>query len=214
MRAIHITETGGPDVLNVTEIDRPSPGPGEILIEVAAAGVNFIDTYQRGGLYPMELPFTPGLECAGTVVEVGDGVDDFAIGDRVAASAGGGSYAEFRTVSVETAIPVPDTVELETAAAVLLQGMTAHYLAVDTLTIGLSKELGAAGVRVDAVRPGLIERDIHASGGEPGRIDRLKGNIPQGRGGTPDEVARLILWLASDEASYVNGALIDVSGGR
>ena len=86
--------------------------------------------------------------------------------------------------------------------------------AVDTLTIGLSKELGAAGVRVNAVRPGLIDTDIHASGGEPGRIDRLKGNIPQGRGGTPDEVARLILWLASDEASYVNGALIDVSGGR
>ena len=86
--------------------------------------------------------------------------------------------------------------------------------AIDTLTIGLSKELGAADVRVNAVRPGLIETDIHASGGEPGRVDRLKGNIPQGRGGTPDEVASLILWLASDEASYVNGALIDVSGGR
>ena len=132
MRAIHITETGGPDVLHVTDIERPSPGAGELLIEVAAAGVNFIDTYQRGGLYPMELPFTPGLECAGIVVEVGDGVDGFAIGDRVAASAGGGSYAEYRVVSVETAIPVPDAVELETAAAVLLQGMTAHYLAVDT----------------------------------------------------------------------------------
>ena len=79
MRAIHITETGGPDVLHVTDIERPSPGAGELLIEVAAAGVNFIDTYQRGGLYPMELPFTPGLECAGTVVEVGDGVDGFAI---------------------------------------------------------------------------------------------------------------------------------------
>jgi NAD(P)-dependent dehydrogenase (short-subunit alcohol dehydrogenase family) len=86
--------------------------------------------------------------------------------------------------------------------------------AIDTLTIGLSKELGADGVRVNAVRPGLIETDIHASGGEPGRVERLKGNIPQGRGGTPNEVARLILWLASDEASYVNGALVDVSGGR
>lgn len=86
--------------------------------------------------------------------------------------------------------------------------------AVDTLTIGLSKELGAEGVRVNAVRPGLITTEIHASGGEPGRVERLKGNIPQGRGGTPEEVARLILWLASDEASYVNGALVDVAGGR
>ena len=121
MRAIHITETGGPDVLTVAEIERPTPGADEVLIEVAAAGVNFIDTYQRGGLYPMDVPFTPGLECAGTVVEVGPGVTEFAVGDRVAASGGGGSYAEFRIVTTELAIPVPDAVPLETAAAVLLQ---------------------------------------------------------------------------------------------
>ena len=86
--------------------------------------------------------------------------------------------------------------------------------AVDAATIGLAKELGAAGVRVNAVRPGLIDTDIHASGGEPGRIARVAPNIPQQRGGEPEEVANLILWLASDQASYVNGALIDVSGGR
>lgn len=86
--------------------------------------------------------------------------------------------------------------------------------AVDAATIGLSKELGHVGVRVNAVRPGLIHTDIHASGGEPDRIARVAPNIPQRRGGEPDEVANLILWLASEQASYVNGALIDISGGR
>jgi NADPH2:quinone reductase len=136
MRAIHITSTGGPEVLTLSDIERPSPSDGEMLVQVAAAGVNFIDTYQRGGLYPMDMPFTPGLECAGTVVEVGAGVTEFAVGDRVAASEGGGSYAEFRIVSERVAIPVPDDVTLETAAAVLLQGMTAHYLAHDTYPLG------------------------------------------------------------------------------
>jgi len=86
--------------------------------------------------------------------------------------------------------------------------------AVDAATIGLSKELGGAGVRVNAVRPGVIHTDIHASGGEPDRIARVAPNIPQGRGGQPEEIANLVLWLASEEASYVNGALIDISGGR
>lgn len=86
--------------------------------------------------------------------------------------------------------------------------------AVDAATIGLSKELGGAGVRVNCVRPGPIHTDIHASGGEPDRIARVSKAIPMGRGGEPDEVANLILWLASDEASYVSGALIDVAGGR
>lgn len=86
--------------------------------------------------------------------------------------------------------------------------------AIDAATIGLSKELGTGGVRVNAVRPGVIYTDIHASGGEPDRIERVAPNIPQRRGGQPEEVANLIMWLASAEASYVNGALIDVSGGR
>ena len=86
--------------------------------------------------------------------------------------------------------------------------------AIDAATIGLSKELGNAGVRVNAVRPGVIHTDIHASGGEPDRISRVAPNIPQQRGGQPEEVANLIIWLASDEASYVNGALVDIAGGR
>lgn len=86
--------------------------------------------------------------------------------------------------------------------------------AIDTFTIGLAKEVGAEGVRVNAVRPGLIYTEMHASGGEPGRVDRLKSSLPLQRGGTPAEVAQAILWLLSDEASYVTGTFIDVSGGR
>jgi NAD(P)-dependent dehydrogenase (short-subunit alcohol dehydrogenase family) len=86
--------------------------------------------------------------------------------------------------------------------------------AVDTFTVGLAKEVAAEGIRVNAVRPGLIHTDIHASGGEPGRIARLQGTVPMQRGGAPEEVAHAILWLLSDEASYVTGTVIDVAGGR
>jgi NAD(P)-dependent dehydrogenase (short-subunit alcohol dehydrogenase family) len=86
--------------------------------------------------------------------------------------------------------------------------------AIDTFTIGLAKEVAADGIRVNAVRPGLIHTDMHASGGEPERISRLKGTVPMQRGGTAEEVARAILWLLSDEAAYVNGAILDVTGGR
>ena len=90
----------------------------------------------------------------------------------------------------------------------------ASKAAIDTLTLGLAKEVATEGVRVNAVAPGLIETTIHASGGEPGRVDRLRTLVPMQRGGQPEEVARAILWLLSDEASYVTGALVDVTGGR
>jgi NAD(P)-dependent dehydrogenase (short-subunit alcohol dehydrogenase family) len=86
--------------------------------------------------------------------------------------------------------------------------------AVDSMTVGLSKEVAGEGIRVNAVRPGLVITDIHAAGGEPGRVERMKGSVPLGRGGLPEEVAHAILWLLSDEASFVTGAFIDVSGGR
>ncbi len=132
MRAVQIKQAGGPDVLEMADVAVPEPEAGEVIIEVKAAGVNFIDTYQRSGLYPLELPFCPGLECAGIVSAVGDGVSTFSIGDRVAVGASSGSYAEFHQALAERVVSVPDGVSLEVAAACMVQALTAHYLAFDT----------------------------------------------------------------------------------
>ena len=90
----------------------------------------------------------------------------------------------------------------------------ASKAAIDTLTVGLAQEVAQEGIRVNAIRAGIIYTDIHASGGEPGRVDRLKATVPMRRGGTAEEVARAILWLLSDEASFTTGSVVDVSGGR
>jgi NADPH:quinone reductase len=135
MKAIVVKETGGADKLLFEEVEGPTPGKGELLVEVESAGVNFIDTYHREGLYPLDLPFTPGLEGAGTVTAVGDAVDNFDVGDRVAWVSALGSYAERHVVPAADAIPVPDEVEGNLAAAVLLQGITAHYLANSTFPL-------------------------------------------------------------------------------
>ncbi|MBV8542141.1 MAG: quinone oxidoreductase [Pseudonocardiales bacterium] len=135
MRAIQITETGGPEVLRLAELPEPEPGPGRLLVEVAAAGVNYIDIYHRSGAYPMPLPFTPGTEGAGTVTAVGLDVSGFTAGDRVAWVTSPGSYAELAVVPAEQAVPVPPTVGSETAASCLLQGMTAHCLTVSVHSV-------------------------------------------------------------------------------
>lgn len=132
MRAVQITEVGGPEVLTPTELPDPVAGPGEVLVEVAAAGVNFIDTYHREGIYPMPLPYVAGLEGSGRVLAVGDGVEDAAIGDRVAWADTLGSYAELISVPADKAVAVPDGVSDEVAVGALLQGMTAHFLVTDT----------------------------------------------------------------------------------
>jgi NADPH:quinone reductase len=126
--AIVAQQPGGPEVLDFAEIDRPVPRPGQLLIKVAAAGVNFIDTYQRGGMYKVPFPFIPGSEAAGTVEEVGEGVEDFAVGSRVATAEGSKCYAGYTVLDASKALPVPDGVDDLTAAALPLQGMTAHYL--------------------------------------------------------------------------------------
>ncbi|MEV5408561.1 quinone oxidoreductase [Thermopolyspora sp. NPDC052614] len=128
MRAIVVSTPGDSSVLEYTEIPDPVPGPGEVLIDIAASGVNFIDIYHRIGRYEMPSPFVPGSEGAGTVAAVGSDVTDIAVGDKVAWANIPGSYAERAVIPATHVIPLPDGVDPETAAALLLQGLTAHYL--------------------------------------------------------------------------------------
>jgi NADPH2:quinone reductase len=127
-RAIVVHETGGPDVLRIEDRDPGEPGPGEIRIRVSAAGVNFIDTYQRTGYYPRALPFVPGSEGAGVIERTGAGVADLAPGDHVAWATAPGSYATSIVARGAAVVGIPAGVADEAAAAVMLQGMTAHYL--------------------------------------------------------------------------------------
>jgi NADPH2:quinone reductase len=132
---IRVERQGGPEVLEWGAIEDPAPGPHDLVVDVAFAGLNFLDCYQRSGLYPMELPFVPGSEGAGVVRDVGAEVTSFAAGDQVAWSSVLGSYAEQVRVPEASAVAVPDGVALDVAAAVMLQGMTAHYLALDSFPL-------------------------------------------------------------------------------
>jgi len=135
VRAIQASAPGGPDVLELVDLPDPEPAPDEVLVRLAAAGVNFIDTYRRGGAYPMPFPHVVGSEGAGEVVAVGDDVAEIAVGDRVAWSASPGSYAELVRVRESQALLVPEGVSDEVAAALPLQGMTAHYLVTSTFPV-------------------------------------------------------------------------------
>jgi NADPH2:quinone reductase len=137
VRAIVVTEKGGPDVLELRDEPDPEPRAGQLLVDVEAIGVNFRDIYEREGAggYSNEPPFIAGAEAAGTVAAVGEAVHDFKVGDRVAWAAAPGSYAERVLVPEGNAVRVPDGVPTEVAAAAILQGMTAHYLAVDTYPV-------------------------------------------------------------------------------
>jgi NADPH2:quinone reductase len=135
--AIRIHEHGGPEVLRWEEVPMPSPGPGEALVKHAACGLNYIDVYFRTGLYkPPALPATIGMEGAGTVEALGEGVTDLKVGDRVAyATAPIGAYAEFRTIKADRLVKLPDSISFDTAAAMMLQGMTAEYLLLRTFKV-------------------------------------------------------------------------------
>ena len=128
MRAIRVHAAGGPEQLKLEDIAVPTPGPGQALIRVEAAGVNFVDVYHRTGLYPQPLPFTIGREAAGTVEAVGPGVSTVRQGDRVVTETATGAYAEYALVAAERLVPLPDRVTSRLAAAVMLQGLTAQYL--------------------------------------------------------------------------------------
>ena len=148
--AILARQAGGPEVLTYSDVERPVPGPGQLLIKVGAAGVNFIDTYKRSGVYKVPFPFTPGSEAAGTVEATGDGVSGFAVGDRVATAEGIDCYADYALLDQDAALPVPAGLDDLTAAALPLQGMTAHYLMNSTFKVEAGHTVllhaGAGGV--------------------------------------------------------------------
>lgn len=135
MKAIQITQYGEPEVLQYQDLPTPEPQAGEALVRIKAIGVNFIDVYQRTGRYPGELPFVPGSEAAGVVEVIGANVAEVKVGDRVAYASHAGSYAQFAIVPAAKLVLVPDGVDDRSAAAVLLQGMTAHYLSYSTYPI-------------------------------------------------------------------------------
>ncbi len=162
--ALVVTRPGGGEVLQVQDRVAPVPGPGEVLVEVTAAGVNFIDVYQREGVYPTPTPFVAGNEGAGVVVDVGDDVDGIRPGDRVAWPQTLGSASRYAVVPAAAVVAVPDGVDLELAAAVMLQGLTAHYLTTSTYAV----EAGTVAL-------------VHAAAGGVGQ---LLVQMVKNRGGT------------------------------
>ena len=135
MKAIRVHATGGPEVMSLEDVPTPQPSAGELLIDVEAIGVNFIEVYQRRGLYVMSLPFTPGSEAAGVVRALGEGVTEFTIGERIVSQSVKGAYAEQAIVPAAKAVRTPAGQTPQQAAAVFLQGLTAHYLSNSTFPL-------------------------------------------------------------------------------
>ena len=135
MKAVRVTEYGGPEAMSCDDVDMPSVGENDVLVKIEAAGINYIDTYQRSGLYQIPLPATLGLEAAGTVEEVGSAVSRFKSGDRVAYTSVPGAYAEYAAVPEEKLVKLPDGVDFNQGAAAMLQGCTAHYLCKSTYKV-------------------------------------------------------------------------------
>jgi NADPH:quinone reductase len=203
MRAVIAEQHGGPEVLKATERDTPTAGPGQLLVDVVTAGVNFADIYRRQGLPPYsgDVPYVPGMEGAGIVAAVGPGTEGAAVGDRVAWT-GAASYAEQVIVPADSAVPVPDGMDLETAAAALLQGLTAHYLCHDTYPV-------APGDPVV----------VHAAAGGVGllltQMVTRRGGVVIATTSTPQKAELARSAGAQHLASYANFSAVirDVTGG-
>lgn len=166
MKAVRVYETGGPEKLVYEEVPALSPGQEQVLVKIASIGVNFIDIYYRTGLYRSPLPFIPGQEAAGTVEKIGSGVEGLAPGDRVAYAGTMGAYAEYALVPAQKLVRLPEKVDFDTAAAVMLQGMTAHYLTHSTYplrkgeTILLHAAAGGVGLLLIQIAKSLGARVI------------------------------------------------------
>lgn len=205
MKAIRVYQHGGREVLQLEDAPMPEPGPGEARVRVSVAGLNFIDIYQRTGQYKMPLPFIPGQEAAGVVDAVGAGVEGVAVGDRVAYCMSPGAYAEYTVVPAGKLVPVPDSLSLEHAAALMVQGMTAHYLALSTYPL----KAGDTAL-------------IHAAAGGAGRllvqIAKRCGAQVIATVGSPEK-ALLARSAGADEAILYNevdfeAAVKEITGGK
>jgi NADPH:quinone reductase len=173
-----VRQFGGPEVIEWEEFDPGAPGPGELLVANEAVGLNFIDTYFRTGLYPAELPLALGSESAGHVIEVGPGVSDFAPGDRVGCVSAPGAYATHRQIPADRAVRIPDGVSSEAAAAVMLKGFTACYLAEETTALGeggWALVHSAAGGVGSILVPWLRDKGVRvvAHAGSPEKLARI-----------------------------------------
>ena len=177
MQAITVSSFGGPEAFEVTERERPSPAPGQVLVDVSVAGVNYMDVYQRNGATPVKAPFVAGVEGVGVVAQVGSGVSDLTVGQRVGWFSGGqGSFADSVVVDAARAVVIPDDVGDEVAVTALMQGVTAHYLATDAY----------------AVQPGDTVL-VHAAAGGVGQlltqIVRIRGGKVIGTASTEEKAA-------------------------
>jgi NADPH:quinone reductase len=175
MNSIRVHKTGGPEVLRIEELPDPVPGPGELVVNIEAIGVNFIEIYQREGVYPLQRPFTPGSEAAGTVRALGSGVTEFRVGDRVVSQSMRGAYSSRAIVQADRAVKIPDGVTTKVAAACFLQGLTAQYLATSTYPLA----------------PG-DSCLIHAAAGGVGlllcQIAKMRGALVIGTASTPEKL--------------------------
>lgn len=205
MKAVRAYRPGGPEALVVEDVLRPEPGSGQALVRILAAGVNFIDVYHRTGAYKAAFPLTLGQEGAGTVEAVGPEVRDVRPGDRVASVALSGSYAEYATAPADKLVPIPDGVSFSQAAAAMLQGMTAHYLAVTTYP------LGTGDVCL-----------VHAAAGGVGQllcqIAKRRGARVIGTAGGPDKVRVALAAGADDAIDYTSrdfqAEVVRLTGGK
>jgi NADPH2:quinone reductase len=209
MRAVRIHETGAPHVMQIDEVPMPQPGPGQVRVKVGAAGVNYIDTYQRSGQYRVALPFTLGQEAAGVIDAVGEGVGEFAPGQRAAVTFAPGCYAEYVVADAARVVGIPDGVEDVAALAGLVQGMTAHYLAHDTCPLV----------------PGMVAL-VHAAAGGTGQLlvqmAKARGAFVIGTVGTAEKatLARalgadaVIVYTETDFEAETKRIMAEHHGGR
>jgi NADPH2:quinone reductase len=203
MRAIRVERYGGPEVLTAVELEAAAPGPGQVLVDVAASGVNYVDTYRRSGRYRDPLPFVPGVEGAGTITAIGDGVTGLAVGDHVGWVAGTGSYAGQLVLEAARAVPLPPGISDELAAAVLLQGLTAHYLCTSTYAVQAGDSVlvhaAAGGVGL------LLVQMVKLRGGRVIGTVSSDEKAALARGAGADEVVRYDRVDFTEEARRLTG---------